>query len=818
MYPRNAASPDRVDIGPVIQISDGAVQTAGVAVKVIPFGGTEAAGAGTVAYSADGVVLYTPTQSETNYTSFILIASKAGCFPASKTVVTSASATAGYAGVDWSKVTAATTTVNLSGTTISTSQAVASVTGAVGSVTTRVTANTDQWGGMAVTGMPMPTYPQPAGFLAATFPATVSSFAGGAVASVTGSVGSVTSPVTVGTNNDKTGYSLTAGTGLGNQTADITGSVTSVVNRVTANTDQWGGVAVTGMPMPTYTQPTGFLAAVFPATVSSFAGGAVASVTGAVGSVTSPVTVGTNNDKTGYSLTQAFPTNFAALGINASGHVSRVTLVDTTTTNTDMRGTDNAALASAWTSTRAGYLDSVLLAATSNRTVLVTGSNHVAADIHDLQPAVITSAAFAAGAVDANAMNVNGAEFTAIPWNSAWDSEVQSEVQDAIEANHLDHLLAVAYDPASKPGAATALFNALAQNNGAGVPQFTQIALELAPAGGGGGTTDWTASERTAIRSILGIPTSGTTPLDPSVGILDTIRDRVADVEADTQNIQTRLPAALVSGRIDAAVGVNNDKTGYSLTAGTGLGNQTANITGSLSGSVGSVTGAVGSVTNRVTANVDQWGGVAVTGMPMPTYTQPTGFLAAVFPSVVSSYAGGPVASVTGSVGSVTNPVTVGANNDKTGYSLTPATGLGNQTANITGSLSGSVGSVTGAVGSVTNRVTANTDQWGGVAVTGMPLPTASYTAPLTAAGTRAALGMAAANLDSQFSATASATALLQVLDRVSFCLASIAGNCSTAQTATETYVLSIGGNTYTAAYSGLDGSGNRGTTTLSKV
>jgi hypothetical protein len=72
-----------------------------------------------------------------------------------------------------------------------------------------------------------------------------------------------------------------------------------------------------------------------------------------------------------------FPTNFEAILINASGHISRVTLVDTTTTNTDMRGTDNAALASAWTATRAGYLDSVLLAQNSNqRTVQVTGSNH----------------------------------------------------------------------------------------------------------------------------------------------------------------------------------------------------------------------------------------------------------------------------------------------------------------------------------------------------------------------------------------------------------------------------------------------------------
>jgi hypothetical protein len=35
---------------------------------------------------------------------------------------------------------------------------------------------------------------------------------------------------------------------------------------------------------------------------------------------------------------------------------------------------------------------------------------------------------------------------TAIPWNSSWDAEVQSEVQDAIEANNLDHLLKIAVD------------------------------------------------------------------------------------------------------------------------------------------------------------------------------------------------------------------------------------------------------------------------------------------------------------------------------------------------------------------------------------
>lgn len=86
------------------------------------------------------------------------------------------------------------------------------------------------------------------------------------------------------------------------------------------------------------------------------------------------------------------------------------------------------------------------------------------------------------------------------------------------------------------------------------VYRFTVNALEQAPAGGGGGSTDWTADERTAIRSIMGIPASGTTPADPTAGILDTIRDAVGGVQSDTDNIQTRIPAALVSGRMNANV------------------------------------------------------------------------------------------------------------------------------------------------------------------------------------------------------------------------------------------------------------------------
>jgi hypothetical protein len=115
MYPRNAASPERISIGAVVQISDGAVQTAGVAVKVIPFGQSESSGAGTVAYTADGVVLYTPTQAETNYTSFVLVASKSGCIPATVTVVTSAAGIASIADAVWDEAYSGHTTAGTFG-------------------------------------------------------------------------------------------------------------------------------------------------------------------------------------------------------------------------------------------------------------------------------------------------------------------------------------------------------------------------------------------------------------------------------------------------------------------------------------------------------------------------------------------------------------------------------------------------------------------------------------------------------------------------------------------------------------------------------
>lgn len=130
------------------------------------------------------------------------------------------------------------------------------------------------------------------------------------------------------------------------------------------------------------------------------------------------------------------------------------------------------------------------------------------------------------------------------------------------------------------------------------------------------------------------------------------------DVEADTADIQTRLPAALVSGRMDS----NVQATAASLTF-----NLTGSITGNLSGSVGSVTGSVGSVTGAVGSVTGNVGGSVA--------------------SVVGNV-GGSVASVVGAVGSVTGNV---------GGSVASVVGaVGSVTGNVGGNVVGSVGSVTG--------------------------------------------------------------------------------------------------------------------------
>lgn len=97
-------------------------------------------------------------------------------------------------------------------------------------------------------------------------------------------------------------------------------------------------------------------------------------------------------------------------------------------------------------------------------------------------------------------------------------------------------------------------------------------------------------------------------------------------------------------------------------------------------------------------------------------------------------------------------------------------------------------------------------------------LASASYTAPLDAAGTRSAVGLASANLDTQIATLATAANLLIVSDGVGFMTAVLMGAISDAGTSAETYVITFGGATYTVDGSGQDATGNRGTTTRTKT
>jgi hypothetical protein len=400
MYPRNAASPERISIGPVIQISDGVVQTAGVTVRILPFGGTEADGGGTVAYSTDGVVVYTPTQAETNYTSFVLIAKKTGCIPADKTVVTSASATAGHAGTDQSKIANATSTVDLSGTTIKTATDIETD---IQDIQSRLPA----------------------------------ALVGGRIDSYLGA-----------TANNVITHNTLASNAIGNSQL-----ATSAINAIQSG-------------LATSTQAT----AIETDTQNIQSRLPTALVDGRMASVAQVV-----SDKEGYKL-----------------------------------ASDGLALVTSWT-----------VGITGNITGNVTGS-----------VGSISGVTFPA--------NFGNLDITV---GGAIDQVVSVGVVDelgasALSANALQDQIATAVAATQ----ALSRLDSMIESDGAGQFRFDTIALEMAPAGGGGGGTDWTANERTAIRAILGVPTSGTTPTDPSSGILDTIRDSVGAIGINVYPVSASTP------------------------------------------------------------------------------------------------------------------------------------------------------------------------------------------------------------------------------------------------------------------------------------
>jgi hypothetical protein len=258
-------------------------------------------------------------------------------------------------------------------------------------------------------------------------------------------------------------------------------------------------------------------------------------------------------------------------------------------------------------------------------------------DTDDLQTKIGTPSNLGGGAtVAANLSDIEaqtddigvaGAGLTAVPWNAAWDAEVQSEVDDALVAQNLDHLVKIAVDT---DFATTVHLNSvvghLADAGGTATFDRTTDALEVlgaatAPSAASiadavweeaiadhSGTVGSTAEQlaaagaagdpwATALPGAYGAGTAGkiigdninatissrlaptvaARTLDVSAGgeagidwanigspttaqtLSGTTVKTATDVETDTQDIQARLPAALLNGRMEANVAAISD-------------------------------------------------------------------------------------------------------------------------------------------------------------------------------------------------------------------------------------------------------------------
>jgi hypothetical protein len=206
-------------------------------------------------------------------------------------------------------------------------------------------------------------------------------------------------------------------------------------------------------------------------------------------------------------------------------------------------------------------------------------------------------------------------------------------------------------------------------------------------------------------------------------------------------------------------------------------------------------------VVSRVTANTDQWGGVAVTGMPLPT----------------ASYTAPPSASTNATA--VRTELTTELNRIDATISSRLATASYTTPPTVAQVVTGVYAALPAdhtVSGSYGVRLILALNNNRTVQVTGSHHIASDVHEFQTDVITAAAL--AASAVTEIQAGLATAANLLIVSDRVSYSLAVLVGACSDAQTAAETYTLSIGGNTFTVDYTGLDSSGNRSTTTLSKT
>lgn len=243
------------------------------------------------------------------------------------------------------------------------------------------------------------------------------------------------------------------------------------------------------------------------------------------------VTIGTNNDKTGYSLSSA--------GVQAIWDALTSALTTANSIGKLLVDNVNATISSRLASSSYTAPDNAGIASLNSKLTTPRANN-----LDNLDAAVSTR-------------------------STLTTPQVNTEVNAALAAVRLDELLAASLASAPAVGS---LFGDLTED-ALGVQRFTANALEQAPSGGGGGTADWTTGEREQIRHRLGIDGTATAPATgvPSLATqssVDTVDTNVDTVKAKTDQL------AFTGGDVNATlageqvvVATNNDKAGYSLSA-----------------------------------------------------------------------------------------------------------------------------------------------------------------------------------------------------------------------------------------------------------
>jgi hypothetical protein len=170
-------------------------------------------------------------------------------------------------------------------------------------------------------------------------------------------------------------------------------------------------------------------------------------------------------------LIAAFPANFSSLGISPTGVILTVFTVEELSNGAlTANGAVDAIPPAVWnalttdTYVDGSFGDRVLISANNTRTVAVTGSHHVAAVMHDAEPNSIPEDAFQNGAVSARVIATDAIDSDALAASAL--TEITNAVGTLQVLTRLDSMI---------------------ESDGAGQFRFDTIALEMAPAGGGGG-------------------------------------------------------------------------------------------------------------------------------------------------------------------------------------------------------------------------------------------------------------------------------------------------------------------------------------------